>query len=99
MARRRINTIFFKTSSELSRNISLESPESARKSLRYLDMQWKKSKTRAKKRRLKRSAVLSANRSNAQLQRKTLSSKERGEFTIIERMYRDWDRRHPLPKR
>ena len=90
-------TLFFPPKhKEAAEQISIESPADALASVKWLSEEWNNAKTRAKKRRLIRYAVLAMNRANAMLKKKNLSQKERREFRQIVRIYKNWLERHRL---
>ncbi|MEM5866313.1 MAG: hypothetical protein QXG39_00135 [Candidatus Aenigmatarchaeota archaeon] len=81
---------------EAAEQISVETPEDALASVRWLSEEWRKAKTREKKRRLIKFASEAIRRCRAQLRRKRLSAKEREEFRQVVKIYKNWLRRHRL---
>lgn len=83
-------TLFFPAKSKkFAKIISVESPAKALISVKILEREYKNSKTRANKIKIKQRTVLAANRANATLKRTDLTLKERSEFIQIERIYRE----------
>ncbi len=68
--------------------VSYVNPTEARESVRNLNREFQKSRTRKKRIRILRVTVLAANRAKASAQRKRLSPKERKELYEISSIYR-----------
>jgi hypothetical protein len=83
-------TMFFSAKSpKYAEIVSLKSPEKAKVSAKKLLAEFRKSKTRDKRRRVKRVTVLASNRAQASSKRKKLSPNERRQFWHIAEIYRD----------
>jgi|Deesub1362A_J573_1020465.scaffolds.fasta_scaffold00749_20 hypothetical protein len=67
--------------------IEMDDPESARASARKLKREFKQSKTRARKVKIKRATVLAANRARAAARKRNLSRRERKELLEIAEIY------------
>ena len=67
--------------------VSLETPEKARESVRTLLAEFKRSKSRSRKRLIKRATVLAYNRAKVASHNPRLSPKERREFKQIAKIY------------
>ena len=76
--------------------VSFKSPEQAKHSVNQLLLDFDMAKTRAKKVRVKRVAVLAMNRAYATVKRSELSAKERDEFAQIGNIYKNAARRMQL---
>lgn len=88
MARRK-KTMFYSPPRNkwLSELIEMDDPESARASVRKLKREFRHSKTRDRKRKIKQATVLAANRAKAAAKRKNLSRRERKELLEIAEIY------------
>ena len=90
-------TIFFPPKyEEAAEQISIESPADARASVYWLTGEWNRARTREKKRRLIRFAVLAMNRAKVMLKKRDLSQKERRELKQVWKIYRRWLDTHKL---
>jgi len=82
-------TLFFSPRySTYSRIVHLDTPTAAQQSAHRLLEEFNQAKTREKKVRIKRVAVLAASRAKAITQKTVLPDKEFQEFTEIHRIYR-----------
>jgi hypothetical protein len=70
-----------------SRIVKMDSPMNARKSSRQLNKEFKLAKTKTKRIRILRVAILTTNRAKAIQHRKNISPKERKEVKEINRIY------------
>ena len=89
-------TIFFPAKhKEIAEHISLRTPSEARRSVRWLEREWREA-DRRRKRILLWSAVLAMNRAKAAARKKNLSAKEKKEFRQIARIYKRFVDTHRL---
>jgi len=79
--------------------VTFKNPSAARGAARELLRLFKSARTRAKKLRIKRAAILAANRARASAKRKNLSSRERKELREIARIYEQAAKKMKLPER
>ena len=81
-------------SSKYAKIVKIDTPANARKALTQLRKEFKNAKRDDKKTRIVRVANLAANRCQALLQRKGISSKERKELREVRQLYRDFVNKH-----
>ena len=79
--------------------VTFKNPSAARGAARELLRLFNQARTRAKKLRIKRAAVLAANRARASAKRKNLSARERRELRQIARIYEQAAKKMKLPER
>jgi hypothetical protein len=94
MAKREIKltkkTIFFPPKYEkYAEIISVENPEKARGSVRQMLEEFEKARTRDKRRRIKKTLVLAANRARVMSENPRLSEKERKEAKEVYEIYKN----------
>jgi len=83
-------TLFFPPKSKKwSEIIRIDTPEGAKYSTKILLEEFEKAKTRSKKRRLKRYAVLAMNRAEVISQNKRVSPKERADAKKVVKIYKE----------
>ena len=89
-------TIFFPPKhKDIAEHISLRTPAEARRSVKWLERQWKKA-DRRRRRILLWSAVLAMNRAKVAARKKNLSAKEKKEFRQIAKIYKRFVDSHRL---
>ncbi len=97
---KRKSTIFAPSKyKKASREISIESPENAIASVGWLEAEWKHAKTRAHKVRLKKFAVLAANRARALTKKRNISSSEKAQLNHVYKIYRSFVNEYQLDKK
>lgn len=87
---------------EMARQIRIDTPANARKSVKWLGKEWNKAKRRGDRDRmkhLKAAAVQAANRAQIGSKNKRISKKERDEYKKVEKIYRKWYKPKKLPKK
>ena len=84
---------------EAAEHIMIDTPDNARKSIRWLNKEWKEAKTRAKKRKLIQFANLARNRAKVMSENERISEKERREAAKVAKIYDEWLKKHKLEER
>lgn len=94
----RTKTIFFPPGDpEAAKHIDIKTPAGARKSVKWLNKEWKKAKTRPRKRKVKSWAVLAANRAGIIAENPRVSAPQRKEAREIKKIYKRWYEKKKLP--